>query len=319
MLRIRTSNVPARASTPSSSRISVRSILGIGVALAAVAALIGTASPAAAAGPLLHADGDDVGKRWTVCAQDLTVRSTPGGPVIGTLTGPQAGRPAQSFTIDDPTAQGGEWVHGHAWGHVNQDGYVQNGWFCPDNPAGPTAPANPVSPPATTTPAAPTQSKASAAATTCLSPFYAAANPPKDSVSPIPIANNGWRSYSIGLSSYLRRCGGYVYARHCLYIDTRNLPYGHQVWFTVSTQRSDGKWARAHTAPILSISGRQKIQEVCLRQRRGVVVAGRQLAITQVHVRHTATTPGDGALIPRGSTLKGVYKPYNGPEAKPAR
>lgn len=54
-----------------------------------------------------------------------------------------------------------------------------------------------------------------------------------------------------------------------------------------------------------------------MRQRRGVVVDGKQLDIERVHVRRTATTPGDGALIPRGSTLKGEYKPFCGPEAKP--
>lgn len=149
----------------------------------------------------------------------------------------------------------------------------------------------------------------------CASPIYAAAQPKADRVAPVPIANNGWRSYSLGIGSYLRRCGGYVYASHHIYLDTRNLPYGHKLWLTVSTQRGDGRWARAHDAAILQVTGHRRIEEVLLDQRRGV---GDGLAVTKVQVRHTATTPGRGALIPRGSTLEGVYRPWHGPEAGPA-
>lgn len=296
-----------------------RSLITLGLALTAVGALISTASPASAAGSLLRAAADDVGKRWTVCAADVTVRSAPGGPAIGTLTGPQAGGQAQSFTVTDPNVHGGEWVRGHAWGNVNQEGYIQNGWFCADNEvaAAPGAPQPAAPAPATSPPDIQATPQAFTAAPTCNSAFYAAANPERDTVSGIPVAEKGWRSYSVGISSHLRRCGGYVYARHCVYVDTRNFPHGHKFWLAVSTQRSDGKWARAHKKPILQISGKREVQEVCLRQRRGVVVGGKQLAVRQVHVRHTATTPGDGALIPRGSTLKGVYESFTGPEAKP--
>jgi hypothetical protein len=148
----------------------------------------------------------------------------------------------------------------------------------------------------------------------CASPIYAAARPAVDRVAPIPITENGWRSYSVGAASYLRRCGGYAYANHQIYIDARNLPYGHKVWLTVSTQRSDGKWARAHDAAIVEVTVRRRIEEVIFRQRRGI---GGGLAITQIHVRHTATPPGSGAIIPIGSTLKGDYQPWNGPEASP--
>ena len=148
----------------------------------------------------------------------------------------------------------------------------------------------------------------------CSSRYYAAAQPKADTVTGIPIANNGWRSYSLGIGSYLQRCGGYVYASHRVYIDTRNLPRGHRVWIQVSTRRSDGVWARAHEAPILQVTGQQRVEEVILNQRRGV---GGGLSLTQVKVVHTATTPGDGALIPRSSTLTGIYKPWYGPEAKP--
>jgi hypothetical protein len=163
-------------------------------------------------------------------------------------------------------------------------------------------------------PAAPLAATIASATSKCGSPVFAYASPSKDSVSPVPIVGNGWRSYSVGIASYLRRCGGYVYAQHQIYIDTRNLPYGHTLWITVSTQRSDGKWARAHHEPILEVTGHQKIEEVILHQRRGV---GGGLEITQVHVRHSATPPGSGALVPYGSTLKGIYKPWNGPEASP--
>lgn len=153
-----------------------------------------------------------------------------------------------------------------------------------------------------------------AAAARCDAPIFAAARPDKDSVAPIPIAENGWRSYSVGIGSYLQRCGGYVYARHQIYVDTRNLPYGHKYWITVSTQRSDGKWARSHRRLILEFTGHQRIEEIILRQRRGI---GGGLSVTRVHVRHTATPPNSGAIWPLGSTLKGIYKPWNGPEASP--
>lgn len=152
------------------------------------------------------------------------------------------------------------------------------------------------------------------AASTCNAPIFAAAQPHKDVVAPIPIVNHGWRSYSIGVGSYLRRCGGYVQARHQIYIDTRNLPHGHKIWITVSTQRSDGRWARAHRGAIREVTGHRRIEEIILTQRRGV---GGGLSVKRIHIRHTATTPGSGALVPIGSTLKGVYRPWNGPEASP--
>ncbi|MGH3976396.1 MAG: hypothetical protein ACRDS9_24220, partial [Pseudonocardiaceae bacterium] len=83
-----------------------------------------------AGGPLLWANWDDIGKRWTVCAHDLAVRATPGGEPIGYLYGPN-----ETFRIKDPGQAefGNEWVRGHAFGKVNRDGYVQNGWFCINN------------------------------------------------------------------------------------------------------------------------------------------------------------------------------------------
>ncbi|MFD1545919.1 NPP1 family protein [Nonomuraea guangzhouensis] len=113
--------------------------------------LMNAASAAHADGPHLSATAGDVGKRWAVCAKDVTVRDSPGGRMIGTLYGPQQGRPAQSFTITG-VAQGGQWVSGHAWGHVNKDGYLQNGWFCRENVPPTNEPASPA--PSASTPAA---------------------------------------------------------------------------------------------------------------------------------------------------------------------
>ncbi|EFC78990.1 hypothetical protein [Parafrankia sp. EUN1f] len=98
------------------------------VTVAAAGALLGgLASTASAGGSLLWATPNSHGQRLAVCAQDLEVRSSPGGPAIGYLYGPN-----QTFTVYDAGARefGGEWVLGHAWGNVNRDGYVQNGWFC---------------------------------------------------------------------------------------------------------------------------------------------------------------------------------------------
>jgi hypothetical protein len=159
-----------------------------------------------------------------------------------------------------------------------------------------------------------TPAQAASTTASCTAPVTAAAQPKKDDVSPIPIVGAGWRSYSVGIGSYLKHCGGYVYAQHQIYIDTRNLPYGHRLWLRVATQRSDGKWALAHGAAMISVTGHRKIEEVILHQRRGV---GGGLTVDRVHVWHTATPPGSGALVPRGSTLKGIYAQWNGPEASP--
>ncbi|GIG56042.1 hypothetical protein Lfu02_04140 [Longispora fulva] len=58
-----------------------------------------------------------------VCAQSLYVRATAAGVIIGTLYY------GDNFAVDhySPSRQ---WVYGHAYGNVHQDGWVQNGWFC---------------------------------------------------------------------------------------------------------------------------------------------------------------------------------------------
>jgi hypothetical protein len=60
---------------------------------------------------------------YTVCAQDLYVRDTAAGVVIGTLFY------GERFRADrySPSRQ---WVYGYAYGQANMYGWVQNGWFC---------------------------------------------------------------------------------------------------------------------------------------------------------------------------------------------
>lgn len=58
-----------------------------------------------------------------VCAQDLYVRETPQGVVIGTLFY------GEHMRVDrySPSRQ---YAYGYAYGGANKYGWVQNGWFC---------------------------------------------------------------------------------------------------------------------------------------------------------------------------------------------
>lgn len=68
---------------------------------------------------------EQVGLRLQVCADSLTVRSSPGGSVIGSLSYPQ------TFTVENfGGSPVGSWVYGLAWGNINKRGWVLNGWFC---------------------------------------------------------------------------------------------------------------------------------------------------------------------------------------------
>jgi hypothetical protein len=58
-----------------------------------------------------------------VCAQDLYVRATAAGVIIGTLYR------GDNFDVSRYSPSR-DWVFGHAYGNVHQDGWVQNGWFC---------------------------------------------------------------------------------------------------------------------------------------------------------------------------------------------
>lgn len=61
--------------------------------------------------------------RRTVCAQNLYVRDSPAGILIGTLYYGQS----MDVTKYSPS---GEWAYGFAYGQANKWGWVQNGWFC---------------------------------------------------------------------------------------------------------------------------------------------------------------------------------------------
>ncbi|HET8642489.1 MAG TPA: hypothetical protein VFM37_11155 [Pseudonocardiaceae bacterium] len=70
----------------------------------------------------------DVGQRETVCAQTLSVRTAPGGAWLGTLY------QGQTFYVREVH---GSWVYGFAYGYINHNGWVQNGWFYPLPCSGP--------------------------------------------------------------------------------------------------------------------------------------------------------------------------------------
>ncbi|QQQ74129.1 hypothetical protein IOD16_23240 [Saccharothrix sp. 6-C] len=86
---------------------------------AAVTALTAAATltPVASAAPV------DAQAVRQVCARDLYVRATAAGVVIGTLYY------GENFDVQRYSPSG-QWVFGHAYGNVHQDGWVQNGWFC---------------------------------------------------------------------------------------------------------------------------------------------------------------------------------------------
>jgi hypothetical protein len=125
----------------------------------------------------------------------------------------------------------------------------------------------------------------------------------------------GYRAYSVGVGSYLRRCGGKTFAHHAIYFDTRAFPWGYKFMFSISTRRSDGVWRRVTKdgAGIFSFEGRQKVQEIILRQAR---FTPRGMRLTRVEVRHCACSLGSGA-IPAASTLRGIYRSFRGPSAHP--
>ena len=90
-------------------------------AAVAGAAMIASALPAAAQDAI-------IGDRMTVCPQSLPnqvlpVRTQPLGADAGSLVYPD------TFLVKrtDPS---GEWVYGFAYGHINADYWVQNGYFC---------------------------------------------------------------------------------------------------------------------------------------------------------------------------------------------
>ncbi|MFI0419282.1 hypothetical protein [Spongiactinospora sp. 9N601] len=93
-----------------------RLTLGAGTLVALLAASTGVAH---AGGPYPYAGNDDIGRRLTVCANDLLVR----GPNKTLLRG-------QTFDVKSFSGPDKERVWGFAYGYVNDHGWVENGWFC---------------------------------------------------------------------------------------------------------------------------------------------------------------------------------------------
>ncbi len=92
------------------------------LASAGVAAAIAGVGVLAAATPA-EAKNGTVGVRETVCAQTLHVRTAPNGPWMNTLSY------GETFLVQGPSSGG--YIYGFAYGHINANGWVQDGWFCP--------------------------------------------------------------------------------------------------------------------------------------------------------------------------------------------
>jgi hypothetical protein len=92
---------------------------GLG-AIALAAAVVVAPSSAQAEVTITACSNAVVGYRQVVCAQTLAVRTAPGGAWMGELT------QGQSFQVEQVS---GSWVYGFAYGHINRNGWVQNGWF----------------------------------------------------------------------------------------------------------------------------------------------------------------------------------------------
>jgi hypothetical protein len=97
-------------------RISTRVAAATAGAALTGAALLTAAAPA-------QADNGTPGQVEAVCANDLAVRSEAGGAWFDYL---YRGENFLVYRI----SPSGQWVYGHAYGHVHADGWVQNGWFC---------------------------------------------------------------------------------------------------------------------------------------------------------------------------------------------
>lgn len=162
-------------------------------------------------------------------------------------------------------------------------------------------------------PGAEASAQASSAGRQCAGRLFKSATSRRD-VHGNLIFGTGARTYSLQVISYLRECGGYVQARHQIYLDTRALPHGQKLTLIVSTKRSDGRWARAHSGLGYEFSARQRNHdEVILYQDRGV---GGGLTVDEVNVKHCLCALGDGNF-PISSTVKARYQPFNGPELSP--
>ncbi len=82
-----------------------------------------TATALAAAAVIAAAPAASAGTVREVCADTLYVRTQPAGVIIGTLF-------RGNHMEVSRYSPSGDWAEGYAMGHVNQRGWVQNGWFC---------------------------------------------------------------------------------------------------------------------------------------------------------------------------------------------
>jgi hypothetical protein len=153
-------------------------------------------------------------------------------------------------------------------------------------------------------------------------PTAAAAGPRCDRTSPpfgyaslekkdgnvVGIPGEGWRTYYVGLGSWLYRCGGYVKAVTYVWVDSRWLPLGFSLILRISTRRSDGRWY----GKWYSISTAKNFGEWSVTHYRGI---GGGLRVTDIHVKHFPS-PGQ-TVAPTSSTAKATYGKWNGPEASP--
>lgn len=88
------------------------------LAVAALAAALAVALTPAAA----FAANGTIGVREAVCADSLFVRTEPLGAWTGTLYR------GETFLVKGPRSGG--YIYGFAYGHINRNGWVQDGWFC---------------------------------------------------------------------------------------------------------------------------------------------------------------------------------------------
>lgn len=92
--------------------------------LASVLGMVVLSAMGVGAATFLVSPGVEAATTRAVCADDLYVRKTPGGIIIGTLFR------GQHFRVDHYSPSG-IWAYGFAYGHVNQYGWVMAQYLCP--------------------------------------------------------------------------------------------------------------------------------------------------------------------------------------------
>lgn len=98
-----------------------KQLLALLFVVSLLAATLGAAFPTATRAAPASGEIRPMATRYYVCAQSLTVRSTPGGSIIGTLY--------YGNTFDEYGREGA-WSRGYAYGNVNKVGYVLTQYLC---------------------------------------------------------------------------------------------------------------------------------------------------------------------------------------------